>query len=83
MEPDIHAGLFHLLDGDDANTGPYRDEVEGFPKADRDDRVDYTSQCLDHHRNSEAEWVTLFRKRRAEKQAKLAEIAAAQATPSG
>lgn len=80
MEPDLAAGLFHLLDGDDANTGPYRDEVEGFPKSDRDDRVDYTSQCLDHHRSSEAEWVTMFRKRRAEKQAKLAEITVAQST---
>ena len=85
MEPDIAAGLFHLLDGDDSNTGPYRDEVEGFPRADKDDRVDYTSQCLDHHRSSESEWVTLFRRKRAEAAAKAVATAEAQraSAPTG
>ena len=74
MEPDIAAGTFYLLDGDDANTGPYRGEIEGFPKADRDDRVDYTAQSLDFHRNPEAEWVDFFRKQREAARASGAQV---------
>ncbi len=74
MEPDLAAGFFHLLDGDDKNTGPYRDELEGFPRVDRDDRVDYTSQCLDHHRNATPEWARLFRRRREDQAAARAGV---------
>jgi hypothetical protein len=75
MEPDFAAGLHHILDGDDANTKAYREEHEGFPRVDRDDRVDYTSQCLDHHRNGEADWVAHYRRKREAVAERLAAIA--------
>ncbi len=43
----------------------FRTELEQFPKAPHDDRVDYLSQCLDHFREAVVAWVELFRKRRA------------------
>jgi phage terminase large subunit-like protein len=65
-EPDQAAGLIYLLDGDPGNTGPWRDEVEGFPRAQRDDRTDSMSQELDYRRVTATGWVELFKKKRAE-----------------
>lgn len=80
MEPDLAAGLLALEDGCEVNTVPYRNEVESFPKAERDDRVDYTSQYMDYYRGKKNSWVELFKSRRAEQQARLAGQAQAQKT---
>lgn len=77
MEPDIAAGLLHLLDGAPW-VGPFRAELEDFPKAPHDDRVDYLSQCLDFFRQQISDWGDLFRRAREEEQAR---IAAANARP--
>jgi hypothetical protein len=71
-EPDQAAGLIYLLDGDPGNTGPWRDEVEGFPRAQRDDRVDSMSQALDYRRETKTGWVELFKKKRAEERERRA-----------
>ncbi len=76
MEPDISAGLVYLLDGAHVNSA-FRDELEGFPKAAHDDRVDYLSQALDHFRSHKVGWAELFRSRRLGIEA--ARVAAAQA----
>lgn len=63
MEPDISAGLVSLEDGGDW-VPAFRAELEGFPKAPRDDRVDYLSQCLDHFRGKVNSWIDVFRKKK-------------------
>lgn len=77
MEPDIAAGVVHLEDGEHVDS-EFRDELEGFPKATKKDRCDWLAQALDHRRAGEAEWVRLFKRKRAEAVARIAAIAEAQ-----
>lgn len=48
IEPDVAAGLVHLLDGQDF--GEWIQEFALFPRGTRDDRVDVLSQAMDDHR---------------------------------
>jgi hypothetical protein len=69
MEPMHEGGLMFLLDGAEwlcvpASPGAgvtYVDEFAAFPKGQRDDRVDATSQMIDRYRKKVSDWTKLFK----------------------